>query len=41
VENQRNQQGDMVGNQTVNKTNKHLHEREKKKKKEEKFLIQE
>jgi hypothetical protein len=32
VENQRNQQGDMVDNQTVNKTNKHLHKREKKEK---------
>jgi hypothetical protein len=32
MENQRNQQGDMVDNQTVNKTNKHLLKREKKKK---------
>jgi hypothetical protein len=37
VENQRNQQGDMVDNQTVNKTNKHL----KKRKKEKKVLVQE
>jgi hypothetical protein len=38
MENQRNQQGDIVDNQTANKTNKHLKKREKKKKK---FLVQE
>jgi uncharacterized C2H2 Zn-finger protein len=31
MENQRNQQGDMVDNQTVNKTNKYLKKREKRK----------
>jgi hypothetical protein len=40
MENQRNQQRDMVDNQTVNKTNKHLKKREKTKKKK-KFLVQE
>jgi hypothetical protein len=29
MENQRNQQGEMVDNQTVNKTNKHLKKRKK------------
>jgi hypothetical protein len=32
MKNQRNQQGDMVDNQTVNKTNKHLKKRKAKKK---------
>jgi hypothetical protein len=33
MENQRNQQGEMVDNQTANKTNKHLKKRKKKRKK--------
>jgi hypothetical protein len=36
MENQRNQQGEMVDNQTANKTKKHL-----KKKKEKQLMIQE
>jgi hypothetical protein len=30
MENQRNQQGEMMDNQTMNKTNKHLKKRKKK-----------
>jgi hypothetical protein len=33
MENQRNHQGDIVDNQTVNRTNKHLKKRGKQKKK--------
>jgi hypothetical protein len=33
MENQRNQQGEMMDNQTENKTNKHLQKRKKDKKK--------
>jgi hypothetical protein len=34
MENQRNQQGEMVGNKKANKTNKHLQKRKKREKKE-------
>jgi hypothetical protein len=40
MENQRNQQGAIVDNQKVNKTNKYLKKREKTKRKKE-FLVQE
>jgi hypothetical protein len=39
MENQRNQQGEMVDNQTANKTNQYL--KQKRKKKEKKSFVQE
>jgi hypothetical protein len=40
MENQNNQQGEVVDNQTVNKTNKHL-KKEKKEKRKKKSPVQE